>query len=64
VLARHAGNVVTHDQLMREVWGERHVNDTHYLRLLVRKIRQKIESDATQPSLLINELGVGYRLAQ
>jgi two-component system KDP operon response regulator KdpE len=64
VLAKHAGNVVTHDHLMREVWGERHIKDTHYLRLLVRKIRQKIESDATQPSLLINELGVGYRLAQ
>jgi two-component system KDP operon response regulator KdpE len=63
VLAKHAGNVVTHDHLMREVWGATHLKDTHYLRILVRKIRHKIEGDPTQPKLLINELGVGYRLA-
>lgn len=64
VLAQHAGNVVTHQHLLKEVWGLTHVNDAHYLRILVRKIRSKIESDPTQPRLLTTELGVGYRLAQ
>jgi two-component system KDP operon response regulator KdpE len=64
VLAQHAGNVVTHQHLLREVWGARHVQDTHYLRIFVRKLRQKIEKDPTRPSILITELGVGYRLAQ
>ncbi len=64
VLAQHAGNVVTHQHLLKEVWGLTHVNDGHYLRILVRKIRSKIEHDPTQPRLLTTELGVGYRLAQ
>jgi two-component system KDP operon response regulator KdpE len=62
VLARHAGNVVTHQHLLKEVWGLTHVNDAHYLRILVRKIRSKIESDPAQPRVLVTELGVGYRL--
>jgi two-component system KDP operon response regulator KdpE len=64
VLAQHAGNVVTHQHLLREVWGLKHVDDTHYLRIFVRKLRHKIEQDVTQPSILLTELGVGYRLAQ
>jgi two-component system KDP operon response regulator KdpE len=64
VLAQHAGNVVTHQHLLREVWGVRHVQDTHYLRIFVRKLRRKIEADPTRPRVLITELGVGYRLAQ
>jgi len=63
VLAQHAGNVVTHQHLLKEVWGARHVHDAHYLRIFVRKLRQKIEADPTQPRILITELGVGYRLA-
>ena len=63
LLAQHAGNVVTHQHLLKNVWGMTHVNDTHYLRILVRKIRHKIEKDPTQPQILITELGVGYRLA-
>jgi two-component system, OmpR family, KDP operon response regulator KdpE len=63
VLAQHAGNVVTHQHLLREVWGIRHVQDAHYLRIFVRKPRQKIEKDPTQPRILMTELGVGYRLA-
>ncbi|MEA2944208.1 MAG: two-component system, OmpR family, operon response regulator KdpE, partial [Bradyrhizobium sp.] len=63
VLAQHAGRVVTHQRLLNEVWGPTHVTDTHYLRIFVRKLRQKIEADATQPSILLTELGVGYRLA-
>jgi len=64
VLAQHAGNVVTHQFLLKEVWGVNHVHDGHYLRIFVRKLRRKIEKDPTQPSILLTELGVGYRLAQ
>jgi two-component system, OmpR family, KDP operon response regulator KdpE len=61
-LAQHSGNVVTHQFLLREVWGGEHVDDTHYLRIFVRKLRRKIEADPTQPRILLTELGVGYRL--
>jgi two-component system KDP operon response regulator KdpE len=64
MLAQHAGNVVTHQHLLREVWGTIHEHDTHYLRIFVRKLRQKIEPDPNSPRILITELGVGYRLAQ
>jgi two-component system KDP operon response regulator KdpE len=63
ILAQHAGNVVTHSQLLKEVWGAGHDQDSHYLRIFVRKLRQKIELDPTQPKLLLTELGVGYRLS-
>ena len=62
VLARHAGNVVTHHQLLKEVWGPSHAHDGHYLRIFIRKIRSKIEADPSRPRLLRTELGVGYRL--
>src|SRR5580765_1880191 len=62
LLAQHAGNVVTHQFLLKEVWGSPHLHDTHYLRIFVRKLRQKIEVDPTQPRILLTELGVGYRL--
>jgi two-component system KDP operon response regulator KdpE len=63
LLAQHAGNVVTHQYLLKEVWGSPHLHDTHYLRIFVRKLRQKIEDDPTQPTILLTELGIGYRLA-
>ena len=64
MLAQHAGNVVTHQHLLKEVWGSTHVHDTHYLRIFVRKLRQKIEPHPDSPTILVTELGVGYRLAQ
>lgn len=64
VLAQHAGNVVAHQHLLKEVWGEGHAQDVHYLRIFVRKLRSKIEKDPTQPRILVTELGVGYRLVQ
>jgi two-component system KDP operon response regulator KdpE len=64
VLAQHAGNVVTHQHLLKEVWGSIHMHDTHYLRIFMRKLRQKIEPHPDSPKLLVTELGVGYRLAQ
>ena len=63
VLAQHAGNVVTHQHLLKEVWGSIHMQDTHYLRIFVRKLRQKIEPLSDSPKILATELGVGYRLA-
>jgi two-component system KDP operon response regulator KdpE len=62
ILAQHAGSVVTHQHLLKEVWGQPHVEDTHYLRIFVRKLRQKIEADPNRPRILLTELGVGYRL--
>jgi len=63
LLAQHVGNVVTHQFLLKEIWGSPHIHDTHYLRIFVRKLRQKIEADPTQPHILMTELGIGYRLA-
>jgi two-component system KDP operon response regulator KdpE len=63
-LARHAGNVVSHQYLLNEVWGINHVQDTHYLRIFVRRLRKKIEKDSTRPRILLTELGIGYQLAQ
>ena len=62
-LAAHAGLVVTHQQLIREIWGG-HAGNIQYLRILVRKLRQKIETDPTRPALIVSESGVGYRLDQ
>lgn len=62
VLARHAGRVLTHRQLLAEVWGPAHVEDSHYLRIYMSQLRQKLEADPTKPEYLITESGVGYRL--
>lgn len=64
LLARHAGRVMTHRQLLKEVWGPNAVEQTHYLRVYVAHLREKLESDANQPRLLITEAGVGYRLME
>jgi two-component system, OmpR family, KDP operon response regulator KdpE len=61
VLATHAGLVVTHQQLLKDIWGSNLIH-TQYLRILVRKVRNKVESDPSQPRILITESGVGYRL--
>ncbi|MDD2769455.1 MAG: response regulator [Methylococcus sp.] len=63
VLARHAGRVLTHRQLLAEVWGPAHVEDSHYLRIYMSQLRQKLEADPTKPEYLITESGVGYRLS-
>ena len=61
LLATHAGLVVTHQQLIKEIWGS-NAGNIQYLRILVRKLRQKVERDATRPRLIVSESGVGYRL--
>ncbi|WHZ24000.1 MAG: DNA-binding response regulator KdpE [Nitrospira sp.] len=61
-LVRYAGKVVTHRQLLKEVWGPLHVEEGHYLRVYMRQLRNKIEANPAQPRHLVTELGVGYRL--
>ena len=61
-LCRYAGRVVTQTQLLKEVWGPTHVDDTHYLRIVVSRLRQKLGDDPQTPVLLQTEAGVGYRL--
>ena len=60
-LASHAGLVVTHQQLLKEIWGTHTVN-IQYLRILMRKLRQKIEPDPNRPRIIVTESGIGYRL--
>ena len=62
MLARNAGRVVTQPQLLRELWGPTHVEDTHYLRILVAKLRQKLGDDAAAPRWIVTEPGVGLKL--
>ena len=61
-LAKHLGMVVTHRQLLREVWGPTHAEDTQYLRVYMRQLRDKLEADPVRPQHLQTEVGVGYRL--
>lgn len=61
-LVRYAGKVVTHRQLLKEVWGPLHVEESHYLRVYMRQLRHKLERNPTHPRYLMTELGVGYRL--
>jgi two-component system KDP operon response regulator KdpE len=61
-LARNAGKVVTHKQLLREVWGPGYENESNYLRVHMVQLRHKVEADPTRPRYLVTELGVGYRL--
>jgi two-component system, OmpR family, KDP operon response regulator KdpE len=62
LLVRHAGKVLTHRQILREVWGPGQVAQTHYLRVYMAQLRRKIEVESARPRLLITEPGVGYRL--
>lgn len=63
-LIRHVGRVITHRQLLEEVWGANYVEQTHYLRVYMAQLRHKLERDPTRPRLLITEPGVGYRLRE
>jgi two-component system, OmpR family, KDP operon response regulator KdpE len=63
VLVKHAGKVLTHRQLLTEVWGPGHVERNHYLRIYMGNLRQKLEADPARPRFLLTEAGVGYRLA-
>jgi two-component system KDP operon response regulator KdpE len=64
ILVRHAGKVLTHRQILREVWGQGHDEHTHYLRVYIAHLRDKIEANPSQPTLILTESGVGYRLVE
>ncbi len=61
-LIRHAGKVVTHQQLLREVWGPAHTDQAHYVRIYMAHLRHKLEAEPARPRYLLTEPGVGYRL--
>lgn len=63
MLIRQAGLVVTHRQMLQEVWGAEHINDQHYLRIYMGQLRHKLEANPARPRYLLTEVGVGYRLA-
>ena len=63
VLVKNAGMVMTHRQLLREVWGPGSGEETHYVRVYMNQLRQKLEADPARPKYLLTETGVGYRLA-
>ena len=62
VLIRHAGRILTHKQLLSDVWGPNHSEHSHYVRIYMANLRQKLEKDPTQPEHLLTEIGMGYRL--
>lgn len=61
-LARHPGRVITQQQLLKDIWGPTHMEDTHYLRIVVGHLRQKLGDDPAAPQYIVTEAGVGYRL--
>jgi two-component system, OmpR family, KDP operon response regulator KdpE len=64
LLAQHAGKVLTHRHLLKEVWGPGHAEQTHYLRVRMAELRKKIEDNPSQPRWLLTEPGVGYRMRE
>lgn len=62
ILVRNAGFVVTHRQLLEKIWGASYVEHSHYLRIYMRQLRQKLELDCARPRYLLTEAGIGYRL--
>ena len=62
-LARHAGRVVTHKQILAAVWGPAHTEDTQYLRVYIGQLRQKVEVHTDDPRIILTEPGIGYRVA-
>ncbi len=64
LLAKHCGKMLTHRQILREVWGLEYEDELHYLRVYAQQLRAKIEDEPTRPKILITETGVGYRLRE
>jgi two-component system KDP operon response regulator KdpE len=63
-LAQHPGRVITQQQLLKDIWGPTHAEDSHYLRIVVGHLRQKLADDPTAPRFIVTEAGVGYRLRE
>ncbi len=64
LLVQHSGKVLTHRQILREVWGPNYIEQTHYLRVYIAHLREKLESEPTKPRLICTEPGVGYRFVE
>jgi two-component system KDP operon response regulator KdpE len=64
LFVQHAGKVLTHRQILREVWGVEHETQTQYLRVYMVRLRDKLEADPSEPVLLATEPGVGYRMIE
>jgi two-component system, OmpR family, KDP operon response regulator KdpE len=64
ILAKNSGRVLTHQYLLKEVWGHGYIGQTQYLRVFVAQLRKKIENDPSHPSLIITEPGIGYRFGE
>lgn len=64
VLAQNVGRILTHGQILREVWGKAHEKDTQYLRVFISQLRQKLHDDPADPKFILNEPGVGYRMLE
>lgn len=64
MLARNQGRVLTHQHILKEIWGYSYINETQYLRVFIAQIRKKIEDDPTKPKLIITESGIGYRFGE
>ncbi len=64
LLIQHVGKVLTHRQILKEVWGPEYVNETHYLRVYFAQLRQKLEDNPALPKIILTEAGVGYRLVE
>jgi two-component system KDP operon response regulator KdpE len=62
LFVQHSGKVLTHRQILKEVWGPNYVEHTHYLRVYIAHLREKLEADPANPRLIVTESGVGYRL--
>jgi two-component system, OmpR family, KDP operon response regulator KdpE len=63
VLVQHAGKVLTHQQILREVWGPNYIDQTQYLRVYMAHLREKLEKEPAKPAMLLTESGIGYRMA-
>lgn len=63
LLMRHVGKVLTHRQILEEIWGQAYVSETHYLQVYISQLRRKLEDEPTSPRLILTEPGAGYRLA-
>ena len=62
LLVQNAGKVLTHRQILTEIWGAEYVSESHYLQVYISQLRRKLEDDPNQPCLILTEPGVGYRL--
>jgi two-component system KDP operon response regulator KdpE len=62
LFVQHAGKVLTHHQILKEVWGPGYIEQTHYLRVYIAHLRDKLENEPSEPKLIVTEPGVGYRL--